>query len=260
MPFRVMSFNVRMVNDRDGANNWADRASLNVRVIRDAAPDLIGFQELQQAHLEVYLEHLPGYEHVLGPGVSTPVNQEHPAVFWNPARFRLLASGGFYLSPTPEEWSRGWDSACPRGATWARFRVADEEVVFVNTHLDHDGEVARIQGSRLIVDRVERIGDGGAPTIITGDFNAGPLTPTQHVYLQAGFKDACEGLDEPSFHGFRGKARRRPRPTDDRIDWILIRNGARRLRVVDAGLVRDAEPPLYPSDHYPVVADLVLGA
>ena len=258
MPFRVMSFNVRMVNDRDGGNSWQDRASLNVRVIRDAAPDLIGFQELQREHLDVYLEHLPGYEHVLGPGVSTPVNQEHPAIFWNPARFELLTSGGFYLSPTPERWSRGWDSACPRGATWARFRAAGDEVVFVNTHLDHDGEVARIEGSRLIVERVEQMGDSRAPTVITGDFNAPPLTPTQRVYLLAGFRDACAGLQEASFHGFKGEARRRAEPSAGRIDWILTRDGARSLRVLEAGLVTDAEPPLYPSDHYPVVADLVL--
>ena len=43
-----------------------------------------------------------------------------------------------------------------------------------------------------------------------------------------------------------------------RVDWILTRDGTRHLHTSSSTIVRDAAPPLYPSDHYPVVSELVV--
>ena len=59
-----------------------------------------------------------------------------------------------------------------------------------------------------------------------------------------------------------------------RIDWILFKNKGESFRdatpnvlggvrariklIAQAQIIRDAEPPLYPSDHYPVLADFHL--
>jgi len=65
---RVMTFNIRGSSDAwDEVNSWEKRAALNVETIKRYAPDVIGFQELQGANLETYLERLPEYSHVLGP-------------------------------------------------------------------------------------------------------------------------------------------------------------------------------------------------
>jgi len=41
-----------------------------------------------------------------------------------------------------------------------------------------------------------------------------------------------------------------------RIDWILVRNAAGMLRVRSHEIVRDEEAGKYPSDNYPVLANL----
>jgi exonuclease III len=43
-----------------------------------------------------------------------------------------------------------------------------------------------------------------------------------------------------------------------RIDWILLRDGRLRWTVAACDLLYDAEPPLYSSDHFPLLADLAL--
>ena len=43
---------------------------------------------------------------------------------------------------------KGWDAACERVATWAIFKdkKSGKEFFFLNTHLDHMGQVARHEG------------------------------------------------------------------------------------------------------------------
>lgn len=43
-----------------------------------------------------------------------------------------------------------------------------------------------------------------------------------------------------------------------RCDWILTRDGACSFKVHSCEVLRDATPPIYPSDHYPVLAELTL--
>src|SRR3546814_18126337 len=71
---------------------------------------------------------------------------------YRPDRFSLLGSGTFWLSPTPDTPSKGWDAALPRIATWARLkdRSAAQNFLVVNTHFDHIGEVARVESAKMI--------------------------------------------------------------------------------------------------------------
>ncbi len=42
------------------------------------------------------------------------------------------------------------------------------------------------------------------------------------------------------------------------MDWIMLRDAERKMRAVSAAIVRDAEPPLFPSDPpHPIVADFI---
>ena len=67
MTFRVMSFNIRGADHPgDGANQWQYRAALNVATIRKYAPDVIGFQELQDGNLTTYQAELNEYQHHSG--------------------------------------------------------------------------------------------------------------------------------------------------------------------------------------------------
>jgi endonuclease/exonuclease/phosphatase family metal-dependent hydrolase len=261
---KVMTFNVRGSYHRDGKNAWKRRAGLNARVIKRYAPDLIGFQELQRGNLRYYDSHLPEYRYSLGPEYENYPPRAHNAIYWNPERLELQDSGGFWLSETPEAFSGSWGTHQKRSANWARFRLLQEDTEFVhlNTHLDHKSIPARRRGAKLIVQRLDELAGGEAPAIITGDFNAEPGLAVHRIFTDAGFEDLHRLAGNPparTFHKFQGDGfvpRRSDR--EGRLDWILVRGDLPETRRTETSchVVRDAEPPVYPSDHYPVFADL----
>lgn len=267
---RVMSFNVRGASHRDGINAWPERAGINVQTIEAYAPDLIGLQEVHAPNLEVYERDLPGYARIMGPAYGTDTVEEFAAIFYDSERFEELDAGGFWLSDTPEESSASWGNEVVRSANWAVLRCRRTGVAFLhaNTHLDHMSERARVEGNRLIVRQTEEVAlNHDHPlTIVTGDFNCKPDSAPYEVFREHGFADtflAAGNEDDEhayTFHAFKG-SRFKPSDTDKpfgRIDWILLRDTAGRFGVVDHRIPRDAdeEAGLYPSDHYPVVADL----
>jgi len=62
-----MTFNIRGCYNTDGPNAWEKRAELNIATIREAAPHLIGFQEVNRANLKAYRDTLPGYNYLAWP-------------------------------------------------------------------------------------------------------------------------------------------------------------------------------------------------
>ena len=271
-PVRVMSFNVRGASHRDGINAWEGRAALNVDTIKRYGPGVIGLQEVHAPNLAVYEEELPGYGRIMGPAYGTERLEEFAAIFYDADRFEELDSGGFWLSDTPEESSASWGNEVVRSANWAVLRCRETDVAFLhaNTHLDHLSERARVEGNRLIVRQTQQTleNHGHPPTIVTGDFNCKPGSAPYRVFLDGGFTDTFlaagneEGKDAYTFHAFKG-SRFKPQDTDKpfgRIDWILVRDPGDHVKMRSHQIPRDAdeEAGLYPSDHYPVFADLDL--
>ena len=131
-------------------------------------------------------------------------------------------------------------------------RETGREFVYLNTHLDHVSEAARLNGSRLILDRLGQIGLD-LPCIISADFNQEPGSSVYRLFVEAGLQDAhlaaggSNGSEVFTFHRFTGAREL------GRIDWILC---SRPLRVTSCHIVTDAERLIYPSDHFPVVAEL----
>ena len=263
---RVMTFNVRGSYHRDAENAWRRRAALNVRTIARQGPDLIGFQELQDGNARFYKRRLTGYDHVLGHRYENRPPHAYNAIYWNRGRMEALDAGGFWLSETPGRFSGSWETRQIRSANWVRFRpvAGGPEFLHVNTHLDHISEKARVEGSKLILEWLDGPEADGAPVLLTGDYNCEPGSEARNVFARAGFEDVhlvAGHAPAKTFHAFRGEGFRGRDPSKQhRIDWILLRDGARgeRWAVEACSIVRDAEPPVYPSDHYPVVADLAL--
>ena len=270
---RVMSFNVRgSSRDRLKTNAWRNRAALNIATVRRCAPDVIGLQECQRGNLRAYRKNLPRYARIRGPKYGKNAHRDSNAILYDPERLELLDSGGFWLAENPKRRSRSWGARLSRYANWALFRPpgTDLSLLHLNTHLDHVSALARQEGSKLIVREAERLsnGSGGDPAIVvTGDFNARPGNPTYRNFVEAGFVDTflAAGNEDTAgantFHAFRGERFRdaHPRRSPRRIDWILLKDPSGRLRTRTHRIVRDGDERsgLYPSDHYPVVAELV---
>lgn len=253
-PLRVMSFNVRYPAKGDGVNVWENRKDLLVAVIRAGGADLIGTQELFHLQGAYIAENAKEYKWF---GVSRRGNREdeYSAIFYKPSRLKLLESGNFWLSETPDKpGSISWDMSLPRMVTWGLFEARDtkQKFYFYNTHLAHrpqDAE-ARRKSVELIVSRIGKL-RAGVPVILTGDFNA-PATNELHGLVEAaGLADAWQQSPvrlggENTFHGFTDMSER-PR----RIDWIFSR-GMRAL--VSETMQQHSQDGKYPSDHFPVLA------
>ena len=269
---RVMSFNVRgSFHDAGKRNAWRNRAALNVATIERYAPDVIGLQEAQRGNLEAYHEHLPRYAHIRGPRYGNVVPHDFNTILFDPERLEPLDTGGFWLSETPEKYSRSWETRVARSATWALFRVLRTGlyILHLNTHLDHVSALARQQGSKLIVRRVAELLEHKVvdpPVIVTGDFNSRPGNRTYRTFAESGFADTFlaagneDGEGANTFHAFRGARYRDAHPDRGprRIDWIFLKDPLGLLRVKSHKIIHDADEDsgLYPSDHYPLLVEL----
>ena len=267
-----MSFNVRgSFRDMRNRNAWSNRAALNVATIERHAPTLVGLQECQRGNLAAYRKDLPHYGLVKGPRYGNTPPYDFNAALFDPEHLELADSGGFWLSETPRKPSRSWGTRVTRSANWALFRLKETGLSFLylNTHLDHKSPPARREGSSLIVSEVGRLSQRygpETPVIVTGDFNCRPNSATYKNFAAGGFTDTylaagntdTEGSN--TFHAFKGTGYRDPRPGRDprRIDWILLKDPARRLGVLSHEILHDHDDRsgLYPSDHYPILVEL----
>ena len=286
---RVASYNIRTGNDssseKDTNNNWKKRKADLSNLVKDIAPDVIGFQEMQSSQLTYLKTQLPDYEFV-GAFRNGGTSGEATPVAFLKERFTLLRNGTFWLSATPDvvgskKWGDGIeDSDYPRICTWAL--MADKSsgavVLFACTHLDLKAG-PRLVGLRLILSRLAKLDARDVPIIIVGDMNANEtedsiVETTQ--YMQDSFLVSKTSPTGPwrTFTGFDWKgdeissAEALVRYTPEertanietlgkRIDYIFSSSNI----VVEAFAIRnDARPnkTYYPSDHYPIVADLAV--
>jgi len=251
---RIMTFNIRFENDRDGQNAWAYRRDLVVRIIDRYKPDIVGTQEGQWNQLLYLRDNLPAYL-LNAPNRTVDSDSQYPTLFALRENFEIIDGGEFWLSKTPEiHRSKDWDSAFPRMINHAEVLVRKSGKRFraAVTHLDHKGAEARYQQAEIIAAWVK---EQREPVVLMGDFNDVPgsrvhqLLKSEEIGLQDTWQvlDREQGVTTFTHHGFTGI------PQDGRIDWILV---SRHVRVLDAVVIHDHFNGCYPSDHFPYMVDL----
>ncbi|QDE40587.1 endonuclease/exonuclease/phosphatase family protein [Luteibacter pinisoli] len=251
---KVMSFNVRTITGPDGPDRWDMRKDLFADTIRQMDPDVIGTQELGQQQGDDTVARLPKFTW-FGRDRFGGHKDEHMGIFYRKDRLKLVKSGDFWLSDTPDKVaSITWGNIFPRMVNWALFeRLSDHKQFYLlDTHFPYrdTDEDARSRSAREMAAWTAKL-PSNVPVIITGDFNTGPESES-HKALTASFKDAWSTAPvkdgpEETFHGFTGK------PTK-RIDWILYRG----VTVQSMRTITVSKDGHYPSDHFPVQADFTL--
>ena len=255
---KILSCNIRYGGADDGENSWSYRKDVALDVIRDQAPDLIGFQEmwwLQRSTMEEALPAFDVYALADEPIDGQPMN----AIFYRREAFGLRSAGGYWLSHTPHvPGSRAWESDCIRLANWVQLEDRETGVSFrfVNTHLDHISQLAREGQARWIVEDARAYPDA-YPQILTGDMNCDTANPAIEMLRSGGWVDTYEavhGTADPghTFHEFRGPDFDSP---IGKMDWIFTRGA---VEVLDAAVIQDTRHGQYPSDHYFVSAVVAL--
>ena len=260
-PLRVMTFNIRYDEPRDGVNAWANRKQKVADVIRFHKADLVGVQEALITQLRDLETLLPDMAWC-GVGRSDGKESgEFSAILYRRSRFRAAECKTFWLSETPDKaGSKGWDAALSRIVTWARFedRKSGRTFVHFNTHFDHIGEKAREQSAALILKKAAEIAPK-LPFLITGDLNVTEDTLAYKTLAKG--TDALKVFDaryrsvnghfggDSTWNGFRDVVPGR------KIDFIFVRDG---VKVLEHGVLSDRWGELWASDHLPVIAEVVM--
>ncbi|SNR41092.1 endonuclease/exonuclease/phosphatase family protein [Hymenobacter mucosus] len=256
LPLRVATYNLRLNVASDGVNAWPNRKDMVKNLVRYHNFDVFGTQEGFRGQLNDVAE-LSEYAFVGSGRDDGKEAGEHSAIFYRKSRLKMLQTGDFWLSQTPNQPSKGWDATCcNRICTWAKFQdlKTKQEFFFFSVHFDHEGIEARRQSGKLMVQKIKEIAKN-APVICTGDFNSTPDTE-QIQTMQTLLTDTYRSTKRPAygpvgtFTGFKLDA-----PLTDRIDYIFV---SKEYAVLTYGVLTDSLRGLYPSDHFPVVADVVL--
>src|SRR5690606_22799092 len=250
---KVMTYNIRFDNPKDGINAWPSRKQKVVDLIRKYNPDMLGVQEALHHQLEELTQALDGYAYI---GVGRDDGQqkgEYSAILYKTSRFKLLESNTFWLSETPEEpGSKSWDAAITRVVTYGTFSLIDSDFTFflANTHFDHIGTAARKQSAELLMKKLPALSDHH-PVILTGDFNCERNDAPYHVLTKPGeftLHDPAPEKPEGTFCDFAvGKM------TCRAIDYIFFTPHWKSSAYV---VIDDNDGIYYPSDHLPVMVTL----
>lgn len=203
---KTMSFNLRIAVKGDGINYFDYRLPRIIEFLDAEKPDVVGFQEVDGHMRALLVESVKGYTFV-GCGRNPDYTGESATLAYRTDKFELVALENFWLSATPDlPGSRyGFDqSPCPRVTTAAllKMRGAKNPFWFINTHLDHEGRMARMFGAMQIM---QFMSTKKEPCILTGDFNANPDSREIKLLLENNSYHLtdCTSTIEATFHAYK---------------------------------------------------------
>jgi endonuclease/exonuclease/phosphatase family metal-dependent hydrolase len=258
---KLLSFNIRYGTANDGDNSWPHRRQFVCDVVRDQAADFCGLQESLRFQIDAIREAVSEYaEHGCGRD-DGKTKGEYSSILYLKDRWKLDRGDTLWLSDTPTEpGSTSWGNTIPRIVTWGRFvdKETGRAIYVFNTHLDHRSQPSREKSAEFIARLIAREATD-APIVLMGDLNAGEQNPAiTHLRGQEGngpvrLVDTFrilhpEAQNVGTFNGFTG------RTDGEKIDYVFADPSA---KVKSAEIVRTHRDSRYPSDHFPVSAELV---
>ncbi|MBN2601026.1 MAG: endonuclease/exonuclease/phosphatase family protein [Candidatus Marinimicrobia bacterium] len=262
---RLMSFNIRLNTPSDSLNAWPYRKTMVASLIRFHKVDILGVQEALWDQMQDLENLLPEYAWV---GIGRDDGNragEFMAIFYLKERFKVIKSSNFWLSENPEIPGKGWDAACNRIVTWCKFKDQKTGKIFFhfNTHFDHLGDTARVKSAELLIRQIDAIA-GSKPVLVTGDFNSTPESKTYSILTNRLGKSQNLRLTDTKkvtrfpHHGSNGTFTwfdLNKLTNDQAIDHIFIKNG---VTVLYHGTLTDTFDGRFPSDHFPVLTEIIL--
>ena len=265
---RVMTFNVK-VDIEEAPSVWQERKDLCATVVKDAMPDIVGFQETSPNQLAFFQGVLSGYGTV-GNLKLTPEELDYLGARFPPVKqfgiktytdailmyredaYEKLDEGYWWQSPTPEKLSVGFGNFFPRIAVWARLKhkATGRELVVVDTHFDNTSP-AQEHMAKLSHEQIEPFLNEGLPVLFVGDFNTSPARETYAVLTSGAWNDSYMASPQASENGRDNNV---TTTRSSRIDHIFYHGDA--LRATHWTRFESPDPDKRLSDHFPVLAVL----
>ena len=255
---KTMTFNIRVATPLDIFNSWGSRKKMVVSLLKEHNADVIGLQEALNSQIKYIQKSMPEYStYAVGRSNGKKGGESCP-IMYRTDRFTLLDSGTFWFSNTPEKPSTRFGNFVPRICSWVQLMDNSSNTGFYiyNLHLDSLSQSSRAKSVKQLANHIAaRKTD--EPFIVMGDFNMTIENPAMK-YLQTlktpQMKDAWLAVnagkpDMGTYHSFSGKQ------NGPKIDHIPLSENVQALHVtVDQRGVNGK----FPSDHYPVIAKLLL--
>jgi endonuclease/exonuclease/phosphatase family metal-dependent hydrolase len=262
---RIATHNVHYIDLRPEARGawsvagWERRKDALDAVFGAMDADIVAFQEMESfagtsgsatnLARDFLLARNPGYAAAAsGDWRVFPSTQP---IFYRTDRFRLRDEGWFFFSDTPDViYSRTFDGSWPAFASWAEFAPRDGGPAFrvVNVHFEYRSASNRRLSADLVRDRIAPVIAAGTPVFVVGDLNARATSPTGRRIAAAGVVFAP--VAGATFHFNRGLDLPYPIDHIGATPDLAPIGGPVVLRMRVGGV--------WPSDHYPVVADYAL--
>jgi len=252
---RVASYNILCKSDADEQKR-DHRRSMVVKTIEQILPDSFGVQEATPEWMEYLEEAMPLYDSV-GEGRDGGNQGEHSAIFYLKYQYKLLDSGTFWLSQTPDTPSKGWDAALNRICTWAvlKNRLTGKVYAHVNSHFDHKGATAIKEETKMILNFIRTepaLKD--IPVVVTMDMNA-ESTSTPYKTMTSVLTDSAVAAPDSNgyytYHAFDPIASSKRKV----IDYVFCNDG---FQATVYRTVTKSIDGCLASDHFPVYADFIL--
>lgn len=250
---RLMSCNLRCLTPMDlGKKSWFYRADLIMEDITCEAPGIVGFQEATRWQYDYLVDTMPQYDSVITYRDDSIIAEGCP-IFYHTEQYSLVDKGSFWLSETPEVMSKDWGAAHHRICSYVILKdnASQREFVVFNTHLDHVSDEARINGIKVVLDKIEAF--GSLPAVIMGDLNALEGSAT---YLSAteNFLDARyaakETTDSYTYQNWGNMEK------SQRIDYFMISKTG--FAVHSYRVLTYTHDGVYASDHCPILLSVTM--
>ncbi len=269
---RVMFYNA-LWQDSAGAFKFptAERNLLQAQMVAQYLPDVIGFQEMDNAKrngegsLAALLAVL-GYEETLDPRVNNGMKVNYTPLFYNKNTTELIKSE--YFRYTAQDTTAGKMDQSSKALTWGVFenKRTGDRYIAISTHMcTRDDTVRGQQAQEAIALIAELVNTYHCPVFLGGDMNGTAEAANYRAFAEAGYTDVQKTsavttnvnthAPYPSYNSDLGMIR--PSGTvslnPNSIDHIFLANGES-VSLKLFGVVAD-ECTRSASDHFPMFAD-----
>jgi len=253
---KVMSYNIRLNLESDGENKWGLRKERVAGLMNYYEPDFIGMQEVLPIQLEFLDENLIKYDYIGVGREDGKKTGEYNCIFYKKDKYTLLQQSNFWLSPTPDTPSKGWDAAFRRICTYGLFRnnKTSQKIWVLNTHFDHIGKVARLESAKLIIEKINELNTKHYPVILTGDFNSRP-DDEPAKYMMANMQNSRNISKQVFGNVDTWNAFKFHEKPNGCIDYIFV-SIDNRISVSKFATLTDSYDLKYISDHFPILGTI----
>lgn len=237
-----------------------------------ANPDIIGLQEVTPKQFQFLKTHFVDFSALSVPvnnptqelvtawkqkyekfGLPEVSNPYEIILFYRTNALDLLASGYWWLSPTPEIPSIGFGNTAPRVVLWAHLRQnpSGKEFIIFNTHIDHRSPTPMVE---LCKKKFSTFAKKHPSLIFIGDLNFNEKDHNYELLTKDGWRDSCQISNDINSATFLYDI---PSIPGGRIDHILYKSAELTPVLWQRLMPSDSEQRI--SDHDPVNAKFQFG-